>query len=114
MSRLKQAWQEFAELRKHQIAEYNLLNNDFSLEGVIVTLVLANPFEEPLLLNIRVQLIAHLRGRLNNNSITVASVLKESEGKKVAHTDKEKFILMAEKNPALKELKERFGLDTDY
>ena len=101
-------------MRKHQIAEYNLLKKEYSLTGVVVTIVLANPIEQPLLQNIRVQLIAHLRGKLNNNSITVAGLLQETEGKKIAYTAKEKFDQLAEKNPVLKELKDTFGLDPDF
>jgi DNA polymerase-3 subunit gamma/tau len=40
--------------------------------------------------------------------------MKEMDVKKMAYTNKEKFDLLAEKNPMLKELKERLGLDTDF
>jgi len=40
--------------------------------------------------------------------------MKESDKKKIAYTNKEKFDLLAEKNPLLKELKERLGLDPDF
>ena len=111
---LRAAWLEFAEMRKHQIAEYNLMKKEISFNGVTITIRLSNPIEQPLLQNIRVQLIAHLRGKLNNNSINIEGVLVETEEKRIAYTAKEKFDALAEKNPALKELKERFGLDPDF
>ena len=40
--------------------------------------------------------------------------MKEADTKKIAYTNKEKFDLLAEKNPMLKEMKERLGLDTDF
>jgi len=40
--------------------------------------------------------------------------MQEFETKKIAYTNKEKFDHLAEKNPALRELKERLGLDADF
>jgi len=59
-------------------------------------------------------LVTYLRNRLSNPTIKVESVMKEMDVKKMAYTNKEKFDLLAEKNPMLKELKERLGLDTDF
>jgi DNA polymerase-3 subunit gamma/tau len=111
---LKLALEEFAESRKHQAAEYQLLKRDFTIQGNLVTIPLTNPIEEPLLQNIRVQLNTYLRDKLNNHLISVVGVLLEAGSKKVVYTNKEKFDHLAEKNPALKELKERLGLDTDF
>jgi hypothetical protein len=114
LNTLKSAWQEFAEQRKNQIAEYQLLQRDFTLKDSLITVPLSNPIEEPLLLNIRSPLIAYLRNKLTNNSIMVTGVLEKAGSKKVVYTSKEKFDHLAEKNPLLKELKERLGLDTDF
>lgn len=84
------------------------------MDGNKITIPLENPVEEPLLQNIRTQLTAYLRDKLNNNSISVIGVMQEFETKKVAYTNKEKFDQLAEKNPSLRELKERLGLDTDF
>ncbi len=104
----------FAELKKGQIAEYNLLSRDFSLSGNMITLPLNNPVEEPLLQGIRTSLITYLRDKLSNSSINVTGVLQQVEGKRIIYTNKEKFDYLADKNPALKELQERFGLDPDF
>ncbi len=40
--------------------------------------------------------------------------MQETDAKRIAYTNKEKFDLLAEKNPLLKEMKERLGLDTDF
>jgi hypothetical protein len=114
LDELKLAWLEFAELRKNQIAEYQLLKNDFTLTGSVVCIQLSNPIEEPLLQSIRTSLTTHLRHKLANQTITIAGIVKENDQKKVAYTDKEKFDLLAEKNPVLRQLKERFGLDSDF
>ena len=84
------------------------------MSGAKITIPLTNPVEEPLLQNIRTQLTAYLRDKLNNNRISVIGLMQEFETKKVAYTNKEKFDHLAEKNPSLRELKERLGLDTDF
>lgn len=111
---LKSAWREFAEQRKNQIAEYQLLQRDYVLSDAVITLQLSNAIEEPLLQNIRGQLTAFLRHKLGNNSIAVMGVLELTSSKKVIYTNKEKFDHLAEKNPTLNDLKERLGLDTDF
>jgi DNA polymerase-3 subunit gamma/tau len=105
--------EEFAKLRKNQLAEYHLLTRNFSFKDNVVSLPLSNPIEEPLLQGIKTQLTAYLRDKLNNSSITVTGILQEIE-RKVVYTNKEKFDHLAEKNPMLKELKERLGLDPDF
>jgi hypothetical protein len=113
-SALKFAWEEFAETRRHQAAEYHLLNREFTLINTEITIPLSNPIEEPLLQNLRLQLITHLRSRLNNSSIVVTGVLQETTAKKMIYTGKEKLDRLIEKNPALKDLKEKLGLDPDF
>lgn len=111
---LRQVWEEFAALRKSQHAEYQLLTREFRFENNVVTIPLANPIEEPLLQGLRVQLTAFLRDKLNNSSLTVNGVLEEMGTRKSIYTSKEKFDYLAEKNPMLREMKERLGLDTDF
>lgn len=113
-SELKLVLEEFAESRKNQAAEYQLLKRDFTIEGNLVTIPLTNSIEEPLLQNIRAQLNTYLRDKLDNHLISVVGVLMEAGSKKMAYTNKEKFDHLAEKNPVLRELKERLGLDTDF
>jgi len=96
------------------VAEFHLLSREIDLNGSIVTVALANTVEEPLLQSMMTDLVTYLRNRLSNPTIKIESVMKESGKKKIAYTNKEKFDLLAEKNPLLKELKERLGLDPDF
>ncbi len=96
------------------MAEYHLLNRDFEFNSNLITIHLTNPIEEPLLLSIKTGLVEFLRLKLNNNSIQVTSVLQEFQSNKIAYTNKDKFDYLAEKNPILLQLKERFGLDPDF
>ncbi|HRX00858.1 MAG TPA: hypothetical protein P5280_15295 [Cyclobacteriaceae bacterium] len=111
---LKQAWDEFAEQRKTQVGEYHILKQEFDFSNDVVTVQLSNAVEEPLLQAIRTPLTEFLRGRLSNKRLNVISVVKEVQNQKIAYTNKEKFDHLAEKNPILKELKDRLGLDTDF
>ena len=58
-------------------------------------------------------LISYLRTRLNNSSIQVNGKLDQAEKAKKLYTSKDKYEYMIRQNPALKELKDRLGLDFD-
>lgn len=101
-------------MRKSQVAEFHLLSRQVNINGPVVTVALANSVEEPLLQSITTDLVSYLRNRLKNGSIKVESVLNTEEVKRIAYTGKEKFDLLAEKNPILRELQDRLGLDPEF
>jgi hypothetical protein len=111
---LTRVWEEFAELRKGQVAEHQLLKGNIRLDQNQVLLTLNNPIQEPLLQGIRTSLVGFLREKLGNNSVMVSGVLEQAAPSKVIYTNKEKFEHLAEQYPLLKDMKERFGLDTDF
>jgi len=113
-SNLRQVWNEYAELRKNQVAEYHILNQSFTLKNNVITLLLNNPIEEPLLQGIKSDLVGYLREKLNNSSLQVEGEMQQNNTKRKAYTNKEKFEYLVEKNPQLKELQEKLGLDPDY
>lgn len=107
-------WNDFAEQRKKFQAEYQLLSQPFELREKQVTVHLHNNVQEMLLNNLRTELGAFLREKLKNNAVTLVGMLVELEDKKVIYTPREKFDYLLERNPLLKELKDRLGLDTDF
>ena len=111
---LRAAWLDYAQLKKDQVAEFHLLNRTVDVQGTTVTVALANSIEEPLLQTILPDLLTYLRSKLSNSSIKVETVLKKEDVKRIAYTNKEKFDLLVEKNPIIKELKDRLGLDPDF
>jgi hypothetical protein len=111
---LQKVWNEFAESRKKFQAEYHLLTQPYELNGTAITLHIHNPVQDLMLNNMRLELSAFLRDRLKNNSITLTGVLVEQEARKVIYTNREKFDYLLERNPVLRELKDRLGLDTDF
>lgn len=75
---------------------------------------LHNHFQETLINTIKVDILTFLREKLANNRIQLMGEHKTFDDKKVIYTNREKFDHLAEKNPKLKDLKERLGLDTDF
>ena len=113
-TRLREVWNTFAEQRKRFQAEYQLLSQPYRLEGGVITVDLLSPVHETMLDNIKNELIAFLREQLRNNTIQVTGEMQRNEEKKIIYTNREKFDYLVEKNPMLRELKDRLGLDTDF
>ncbi|MFD0999242.1 hypothetical protein ACFQ21_07985 [Ohtaekwangia kribbensis] len=112
---LRAVWEEFAESRKKFQAEYHLLTQPYDLKENVVTVHLHNTVQEMMLNGLRIELSTFVRDKLKNNSIQIFGEMRIIEDtRKVMYTPREKFEYLMEKNPALKELKDRLGLDTDY
>ncbi|MFZ6014236.1 MAG: hypothetical protein ACOYXT_28095 [Bacteroidota bacterium] len=111
---LRSAWDEYAAQRKKFQAEFQLLNQAYELRDKLIVVPLLSPVHETMLNAFKSELATFLREKLKNNSIQVTGQLQSSEEKKLIYTNREKFDYLAEKNPILKELKDRLGLDTDF
>lgn len=96
------------------MAEYQLLNREVSLEGTQIVLQVTHPFEEQLLQTLKADATAFLRHQLQNTQITIQGNLMVTEAKKLIYTNREKFEFLLDKHPALKDLRDRFGLDADF
>jgi DNA polymerase-3 subunit gamma/tau len=62
----------------------------------------------------KTDLVSYLRESLGNNSLQLRSLMIEMAANKMIYTNKEKFEAMAQKNPLLVELRDKFGLDPDF
>lgn len=113
-TQLRDAWNAFAEQRKRFQAEYQMLSQPFRIEGGVITVNLLSPVHETMLNSIKQDLSAFLRETLRNSTIQVTGQLQSIEDQKIIYTNREKFDFLAEKNPMLRELKDRLGLDTDF
>lgn len=107
-------WGDFAEQRKKYQAEYHLLIQPFEVRESQIVIHLLSSVQENLLSNFKADLIAYLRASLKNNSITVSGELKEAEEKQILYTPRDKFEYLLEKNPLLKSMRDRLGLDPDF
>jgi len=83
-------------------------------EDSVVTIQIHNSILELTFDKIKVELQAHLRLTLQNDTVKVELEKLESSTKKMLYTNKEKFDHLAEKYPSLKLLQEKLSLDPDY
>jgi DNA polymerase-3 subunit gamma/tau len=113
---LKEVWKQFAETRKMFQAEYHLFSQEIEIRNSNQVIVhLHNPVQETLLNTIKSDALTFLRDGLSNNTILLSGEFTEiADDKKVLYTNREKLDHLVQKNPKLKELKERLGLDTDF
>lgn len=112
---LRAAWDEFAATRKKYQAEFQMLSQPYKLlDGKHIVVSLLSPVHETMLNAIKIDLTAFVREKLRNTSIQVSGELATSDEKKIIYTNRDKFDYLAEKNPILKEMKDRLGLDTDF
>jgi DNA polymerase-3 subunit gamma/tau len=111
---LRKAWDDFIELRKATTADLSMMKRGYTIEGSILKLSLAGNVEDMLFQSLKTSLITFLRDRTGNSSLLIQTeIVEQPVGERKYHTLKEKFENLAEKNPVLKEMKERFGLDPD-
>jgi len=107
-------WLDFAEQRKKFQAEYHLLIQPFEIKENNIVIQLLSTVQESMLNNFKSDLITHLRENLKNNSILVVGELREQDEKQMLYTPRDKFEYLLEKNPVLKKLRDRLGLDPDF
>lgn len=63
----------------------------------------------------KLDLLTYLRDKVGNDTLQLGGEIKTvADDKKVLYTNREKLDHLMEKNPVVKELKDRFGLDTDF
>ncbi len=114
---LLKAWDEFLQLLKNRgrDSEYTTLNQPMHIEDeAVIRITLANSFQLLTVENIQQELLTYLRQKLRNGSIMLKPDVQKFEEKKLIYTNSEKFEHLAKKYPALRDLKQRFELDTDF
>lgn len=105
---------DFADTRKKYQAEYHMLIQPTEIRGHQIVIQLLSTVQETMLNNFKSDLIGYLRERLRNNAILVIGELREAEEKQMLYTPRDKFEYLLEKNPALKKMRDRLGLDPDF
>lgn len=115
---LQKSWEIFRELRKKAGAadtEMLVLNRKVEKAGEHnVKIFLSSALEVSILERIEQEMVQHFRKELNNTLIQLEKEVLEQETTKKLYTSKEKFDYMVQQNPALKDLKEKLGLDFDF
>ncbi len=91
-----------------------LTSSKISLTDTTITIEINNEVQKELLSNIKQDLLDALRSLLSNRQTLLNIVVSEIAGEVKAYKPDDKFKMMAEKNPALLELKRRFDLNVEY
>lgn len=111
LEQLRKELHLFADSRNNATIEV-MLKRDFGLvDGNILKLRLDNQVQMDLLTQMKQDLATYLRQQLQNNTIQIASEIVENQQERRPYTAQEKFEYLANKNPALWDLKEKLGMD---
>ena len=117
VGQLKAEWNSFMDgLKKaRRDREFNTLNQQVVFhEDLSINLTLPNSFQSLTIEGLQQELLTYLRTKLNNGKISLHTEVEKTEDKKMIYTNSEKFDYLTKKYPALKELKARLDLDTDF
>ena len=115
---LQQVWRQLADERRAQerMSEFTVLNRPVSANAAhVITLTVDNPVQVTQFNDFRAEFMAELRRRTGHPGLTVQTEVATTApvGRKL-YTSNDKFAYLAEKYPALQEMKQRLGLDADF
>lgn len=114
---LQVAWDKLIQdlENRKKFSEYVILNRKFTLDGTTIHIEVDNEIQVDLLtISLRTEVLSFLRKELQNSTIHLEVVVSKEEAKTMIYTQADKFKFMAEKNPALNDLRSVLGLDYDY
>lgn len=111
-----QAWQSFTERLRadERIALVATLSaNEPVLEGMAVQFPVNNPLQKEQMDGLRTELLMHLKTTLRNANLELHLVLQAQgvEEKVKFLSDRDRYDMMAEKNPSLDKLRKALDLD---
>ncbi len=110
---VKQFAEEKAKAGSRQLYA-TLTSSKISLQGTTILIELHNESQREMLTNIKQDMLDEFRVLLKNKQAQLEIKVSEIQGEVKAYKPSDKFKQMAEKNPALLELKKRFDLDIEY
>ncbi len=115
---LNQVWRELVaeRLEQERMSEYTLLNRPVEADAQHqIELRLDNGVQVGQFNEMRTEFLGELRRRTGHRSLNVNPVVAAStSGVRKLYTSTDKFNYLADKFPALKEAKERLGLETAF
>ncbi len=114
---LQDIWHSFSKIRQQQndsATEQLVLNRELTLNGTVIHLTLDNTLQIGYLTDVKPDLMAYLRTELQNSQIQLEHKVTLQEVKKMIYSSQDKFNFLAEKNPALHELRKVLNLEVDY
>jgi DNA polymerase-3 subunit gamma/tau len=115
---LEKVWKQLVDERRAQdkMGDYMILNRPVSAGADhVITLMLENPVQVVQFNDFRAEFTTELRRRTGHPGLLVQTEVNTAAptGRKL-YTSNDKFAYLAEKYPALQEMKQRLGLDADF
>jgi len=115
---LQQVWKQLADERRAQdkMSDYMVLNRPVAAGADhVITLTVDNPVQVVQFNDFRAEFMAELRRRTGHPGLLVQTEVATAAptGRKL-YTSNDKFAYLAEKYPALQEMRQRLGLDADF
>lgn len=110
LQELQKAWNTFTDSRGKATEEV-ILRRPFTFENNTIHLLLDNQVQYDLLNDLKQEIASYLRNTLQNSNIQITAEINIQQVERRPYTAQEKFEFLANKNPALWELKEKLGLD---
>ena len=115
---LQRVWKELAEERRAQdrMSEFWVLNRAVTAnEEHVIELAVDNPIQVDQFNEMRVEFLADLRRRTGNPRLNVLpSVTTAAPTARKLYTSTDKFEYLAERFPALRDAKQRLGLENEF
>lgn len=114
---LRAAWAKFRALRHEKVgsmSEKLMLDRPFTLEGTTIYLAVDNNLMAGIMVELKPELLWYLREQLQNRQIQVEHRVEAMEVKKLIYSAQDRYNFMADKNPALHDLRKALGLEVDY
>ncbi|MET4075954.1 DNA polymerase III subunit gamma/tau [Hymenobacter sp. UYCo722] len=115
---LQRVWQELAEERRAQdrMSEFWVLNRPVTANAEHhIELAVDNPIQVDQFNDLRVEFLADLRRRTGNPRLNVQPVVNTAAPTaRKLYTSTDKFEYLAERFPALREAKQRLGLEAEF
>jgi DNA polymerase III subunit gamma/tau len=116
--KLQQLWQLYVDRVKHtdRTLEYTILNREwyFDAEKAEVHLQVENEVQVAEFNSFKPEFLLYLRQGLGHNRLQVTIDVVQQENGRNLYTSQDKYNYLADIYPALKDLKTRLGLDTDF
>lgn len=115
---LEDAWSKFAKLQKekNKVNFSTTLTSRFPVlkENYLIEFTIDNKVQEEEIANEKAEIMAFLRNELQNFDTQLVTIITKNEGDKKPYTASDKFKRMAEKNPAINNLRSKFDLEIDF
>jgi DNA polymerase III subunit gamma/tau len=115
-NQLEAAWEKFSVYHQQDKSFYSTLTRRKPVKGEKSTVLFTvdNKIQESELFEKRGDLQGFLRKELNNYEVAVQIMVSENPVIEKPYVPHEKFNYLAEKNPHLKTMKDKFGLEPEY